>query len=137
MKSIAPSPWDGNETWLVVIGAGLFAAFPDVYAVFLGAFYFPVLLLLFGLIFRGIAFEFRFRSERMRHVWDWGFFLGSTMVAFVQGAAVGAMMRGIPVERRPVHRRPFRLAAPVYDPDRDRARARLRFARSRLARAQE
>jgi cytochrome d ubiquinol oxidase subunit II len=96
MNAIAPF-WDGNETWLVVIGAGLFAAFPDVYAVFLGAFYFPVLLLLFGLIFRGIAFEFRFRSERMRPVWDWGFFLGSTVVAFVQGAAVGAMMRGIPV----------------------------------------
>src|SRR5262249_18161146 len=89
--------WDGNETWLVVIGAGLFAAFPDVYAVFLGAFYFPVLLMLFGLIFRGIVFEFRFRSERMRIVWDWGFFLGSTVVAFVQGAAVGAMMRGVPV----------------------------------------
>jgi cytochrome d ubiquinol oxidase subunit II len=65
--------------------------------VFLSAFYFPVLLLLFGLIFRGIAFEFRFRSARMRGVWDSGFFLGSTMVAFVQGAAVGAMMRGIPV----------------------------------------
>jgi cytochrome d ubiquinol oxidase subunit II len=96
MNTIAPF-WDGNETWLVVIGAGLFAAFPDVYAVFLGAFYFPVLLMLLGLIFRGIAFEFRFRSERMRPVWDWGFFLGSTVVAFVQGAAVGAMMRGIPV----------------------------------------
>jgi cytochrome bd ubiquinol oxidase subunit II len=96
MNTIAPF-WDGNETWLVVIGAGLFAAFPDAYAVFLGAFYFPVLLMLFGLIFRGIAFEFRFRSERMRVVWDWGFFLGSTLVAFVQGAAVGAMMRGIPV----------------------------------------
>jgi cytochrome d ubiquinol oxidase subunit II len=96
MGTIAPF-WDGNETWLVVIGAGLFAAFPDVYAVFLGAFYLPVLLLLLGLIFRGIAFEFRFRSQRMRRVWDWGFFLGSTVVAFVQGAAVGAMMRGIPV----------------------------------------
>jgi cytochrome bd ubiquinol oxidase subunit II len=96
MNTIAPF-WDGNETWLVVTGAGLFAAFPDVYAVFLGAFYFPVLLMLLGLIFRGIAFEFRFRSERMRPVWDWGFFLGSTVVAFVQGAAVGAMMRGIPV----------------------------------------
>src|SRR5215467_7241452 len=96
MDSIAPF-WDGNETWLVVIGAGLFAAFPDVYAVFLGAFYLPVLLLLFGLIFRGIAFEFRFRSERMRPVWDQGFFLGSTVVAFVQGAAVGAMIRGLPV----------------------------------------
>ena len=82
LDTIAPF-WDGNETWLVVTAAGLFAAFPDAYAVFLGAFYFPVLLLLFGLIFRGIAFEFRFRSERMRHVWDWGFFLGSTVVAFV------------------------------------------------------
>jgi cytochrome d ubiquinol oxidase subunit II len=96
MDTIAPF-WDGNETWLVVIGAGLFAAFPDVYAVFLGAFYLPVLLLLLGLIFRGVAFEFRFRSERMRWAWDWGFFLGSTVVAFVQGAAVGAMIRGIPV----------------------------------------
>jgi cytochrome d ubiquinol oxidase subunit II len=96
MDTIAPF-WDGNETWLVVIGAALFAAFPDAYAVLLGAFYFPVLLMLFGLIFRGIAFEFRFRSERMRGVWDCGFFLGSTTVAFVQGAAVGAMMRGIPV----------------------------------------
>jgi len=96
MNTIAPF-WDGNETWLVVTGAGLFAAFPDAYAVFLSAFYFPVLLLLFGLIFRGIAFEFRFRSERMRPVWDWGFFLGSVLVGFVQGAAVGAMIRGIPV----------------------------------------
>ena len=96
MGTIAPF-WDGNETWLVVIGAALFAAFPDVYAVFLGAFYFPVLLLLFGLIFRGIAFEFRFRSQRMRWAWDLGFFLGSILVAFVQGAAVGAMIRGIPI----------------------------------------
>jgi cytochrome d ubiquinol oxidase subunit II len=96
MDSIAPF-WDGNETWLVVIGAGLFAAFPQVYAVFLGVFYLPVLFLLFGLIFRGIAFEFRFRSTRTRWLWDLGFTVGSTVVAFVQGAAVGAMMRGIPV----------------------------------------
>ena len=65
MATIAPF-WDGNETWLVVVGAGLFAAFPVVYAVFLGAFYFPVLLLLLGLIFRGVAFEFRERSSGMR-----------------------------------------------------------------------
>ncbi len=97
MSAIAPY-WDGNETWLVVVGASLFAAFPVVYGVFLAAFYIPVLLLLFGLIFRGVAFEFRFRSTRMRGLWDWGFFLGSIVVAFVQGAAVGAMMRGIPVE---------------------------------------
>ena len=95
--AIAPY-WDGNETWLVVVGAGLYAAFPQVYAVFLGAFYIPVLLLLFGLIFRGIAFEFREHARRARRGWDLGFFLGSVAAAFVQGAAVGAMMRGLPVE---------------------------------------
>jgi cytochrome bd ubiquinol oxidase subunit II len=96
LNTIAPF-WDGNETWLVIIGASLFAAFPVVYAVFLGAFYIPVLLLLIGLIFRGIAFEFRGRAKQMLWFWDWGFFLGSTVVAFVQGAAVGGMLRGIPV----------------------------------------
>jgi cytochrome bd ubiquinol oxidase subunit II len=96
LNTIAPF-WDGNETWLVIIGASLFAAFPAVYAVFLGAFYLPVLLMLFGLIFRGIAFEFRQRTEHMQWLWDWGFSIGSTVVAFVQGAAIGAMMRGIPV----------------------------------------
>jgi len=96
MDAIAPV-WNGNETWLVVIGASLFAAFPVAYVVFMGAFYIPVLLLLFGLIFRGVAFEFRFRTERMRPFWDRGFFCGSVAMAFVQGAAVGAMIRGIPV----------------------------------------
>ena len=96
MNTIAPF-WDGNETWLIIIGASLFAAFPAVYAVFLSAFYLPVLLLLIGLIFRGIAFEFRSRAGGMRSFWDLGFFLGSVVVAFVQGAAIGAMMRGVPV----------------------------------------
>jgi len=97
MSAISPF-WDGNETWLVVIGASLFAAFPPVYAVFLGAFYLPVLLMLIGLIFRGIAFEFRNHSRQLSWLWDHGFFYGSVLVAFVQGAAVGAMMRGIPTE---------------------------------------
>jgi cytochrome d ubiquinol oxidase subunit II len=96
LNTIAPF-WDGNQTWLVIIGASLFAAFPVVYAVFLGAFYIPMLLLLIGLIFRGVAFEFRGRAKGMLAVWDWGFFLGSTLVGFVQGAAVGALMRGVPV----------------------------------------
>ncbi len=96
LNTIAPF-WDGNETWLVVIGASLFAAFPTVYSVFLGAFYIPVLLLLIGLIFRGIAFEFRGRAKQMLWLWDRGFWLGSVVVAFVQGAAVGAMLRGVPV----------------------------------------
>ena len=97
VSSIAPF-WDGNETWLVVIGASLFAAFPAAYAVFLGAFYLPVLLMLVGLIFRGVAFEFRYRAGPMRAFWDLGFFYGSVVVAFVQGAAIGGLMRGIPVE---------------------------------------
>jgi cytochrome bd ubiquinol oxidase subunit II len=86
--------WDGNETWLVVIGASFYAAFPVVYTVFLPAFYIPVLLLLLGLIFRSVAFELR---SRARGLWDVGFFIGSAVVAFVQGAAVGTMICGIPV----------------------------------------
>ncbi len=97
MAAIGPF-WDGNETWLIVIGASLFGAFPAVYAVFAGAFYLPVLLMLVGLIFRGVTFEFRERSGAMRRHWERGFFLGSVVVAFVQGAAVGALMRGLPVE---------------------------------------
>ncbi len=80
----------------MVIGTSLFAAFPVAYAVFLPAFYIPVLLLLFGLIFRGVAFEFR-GSGRANVLWDRGFWAGSTIATFVQGAAIGAMIRGIPV----------------------------------------
>jgi len=94
LAAISPF-WDGNETWLVVIGASLFAAFPMVYSVFLSAFYIPVLLLLLGLIFRGVAFEYRYHG--VRGFWDAGFFLGSLVAAFVQGAAVGAMIRGVQV----------------------------------------
>ena len=111
IASIGPF-WDGNETWLIVIGATLFAAFPAVYAVFLGAFYLPVLLMLVGLIFRGVAFEFRERAGAARRHWDRGFFLGSILVAFVQGAAVGAMMRGIPVENAQYAGGPFNWLHP-------------------------
>ena len=108
MAAISPF-WDGNETWLVVIGASLFAAFPVVYAVFLPAFYIPVLLLLFGLIFRGVAFEFRL-SAGARGLWDRGFFIGSTVAAFVQGAAVGRDDPRHPGGERSVCRRRLRLA---------------------------
>ena len=136
MTSIAPF-WDGNETWLVVIGASLFAAFPAVYAVFLGAFYLPVLLMLLGLIFRGIAFEFRYRSAGMRRFWDGGFFFGSLVVAFVQGAAVGAMMRGIPVENMQYAGDALIWLHPFPGPDRHWPRPRLRAARRRLDRLQD
>ena len=96
MSAIAPV-WDGNETWLILVGASLFGAFPVIYAIFLPAFYLPVALLLIALIFRGVAFEFRHRSDKMRWVWDWGFFLGSLIAAFVQGAAIGAMVQELPV----------------------------------------
>jgi cytochrome d ubiquinol oxidase subunit II len=98
--AIAPS-WDGNETWLLVIGTVLFGAFSEIYAVILSAFYIPVLLMLIGLIFRGVAFEFRNHSgPTVRPLWDLGFWVGSGTVSFVQGAAVGAMIAGIPVADR-------------------------------------
>jgi len=99
MGSIAPV-WDGNETWLVVVGATLYAAFPVVYSIFLSAFYLPVGLLLVALILRGVAFEFRYKTHRGRWIWDTGFIAGSTVAAFVQGAAIGAMVAGIHVEGR-------------------------------------
>ncbi len=97
MNSVAPV-WDGNETWLILGGAGLLAAFPMIYAVFLPALYIGVFLLLAGLIFRGIAFEFRFKATTQRHWWDRSFFLGSTVAAFAQGAVVGAYIQGFETE---------------------------------------
>jgi cytochrome d ubiquinol oxidase subunit II len=111
MGSIAPF-WDGNETWLIIVGASLFAAFPKVYAVFLPAFYLPVLLLLFGLIFRGVAFEFRGRGGPS-NIWNLGFWLGSALVAFVQGAAVGSMILGIPVKDGQFDGGPFAWVHPL------------------------
>jgi cytochrome d ubiquinol oxidase subunit II len=97
MGAIAPV-WDGNETWLVLIGTTLFGAFPVVYAIFLAAFYLPVALLLVALILRGVAFEFRYKDKRHRWLWDLGFVLGSMVAALVQGAAIGAMVAGIAVQ---------------------------------------
>jgi cytochrome d ubiquinol oxidase subunit II len=96
LSAIAPV-WDGNETWLVAAGVVLWAAFPPVYATLLSAFYLPLLLMLAGLILRGVAFEFRYQTERMRPVWDVGFAAGSLVAAFVQGTAVGALVEGLPV----------------------------------------
>ncbi|MEW6669331.1 MAG: cytochrome d ubiquinol oxidase subunit II [Thermodesulfobacteriota bacterium] len=100
MHSIAPF-WDGNETWLVLGGGGLFAAFPLAYAVLMPAFYVPVLFMLQGLIFRGVAFEFRFKAAgRWQRVWDYAFHFGSLLAAFMQGAILGAVVLGVKVEGR-------------------------------------
>jgi cytochrome d ubiquinol oxidase subunit II len=98
-NSVAPV-WDGNETWLVLGGGGLMAVFPLAYATVLPALYVPLILMLLGLIFRGVAFEFRFRTRRWRRVWDWGFALGSIVAAAMQGIALGALVQGIKVTGR-------------------------------------
>ena len=98
-NSVAPV-WDGNETWLVLGGGGLMAVFPLAYATVLPALYVPIILMLLGLIFRGVAFEFRFRTKRWRPVWDWGFAVGSIVAAAMQGIALGALVQGIKIADR-------------------------------------
>ena len=101
VNSVAPV-WDGNETWLVLGGAGLFAVFPLAYATILPALYMPLILMLLALIFRGVSFEMRFRvdTERARLFWDRAFSWGSYAAAFCQGIALGAFVQGIRVENR-------------------------------------
>jgi cytochrome d ubiquinol oxidase subunit II len=100
MNSIAPF-WDGNETWLVLGGGGLFAAFPLAYAVVMPALYIPVILMLLGLIFRGVAFEFRYKATgKSRKLWDYSFHFGSLVAAFMQGMFLGGLVQGIKVDGR-------------------------------------
>ncbi|HEX8258374.1 MAG TPA: cytochrome d ubiquinol oxidase subunit II [Allosphingosinicella sp.] len=99
MNAIAPV-WDGNETWLVLGGGGLMAAFPLAYAIILPALYAPLIAMLLGLVFRGVAFEFRWRDPGHRKWWDGGFFLGSLVATFAQGVTLGALLQGISVEGR-------------------------------------
>jgi cytochrome d ubiquinol oxidase subunit II len=99
INSIAPF-WDGNETWLVLGGGGLFAAFPLAYAIVMPAMYIPVILMLVCLIFRGVAFEFRFKADTSRQLWDYAFHFGSLGAAFMQGLILGGIVQGIEVEGR-------------------------------------
>jgi cytochrome d ubiquinol oxidase subunit II len=97
MNTVAPV-WDGNETWLVLGGTGLLAAFPLAYSVILSAFYLPLIFMLMGLIFRGVAFEFRFKSHaHERHFWDKSFIGGSIAATFFQGVTLGGYIQGVPV----------------------------------------
>ena len=132
MAAVAPI-WDGNETWLVVAGVVLWGAFPIVYATLFSAFYLPLLLMLAGLILRGVAFEFRYKAERMRPVWDAGFAGGSLAAAFIQGLMVGALVEGASGRRRPLCGWGIRLAQSIRGDVRRRAVPRLHVARRLLA----
>jgi cytochrome d ubiquinol oxidase subunit II len=99
MNTIAPV-WDGNETWLVLGGGGLMAAFPLAYGTILSALYAPIVAMLLALIFRGVAFEFRWRDPGHRPLWDVAFGLGSTVAAFAQGVTLGALLQGIAIQNR-------------------------------------
>jgi cytochrome d ubiquinol oxidase subunit II len=99
MNAIAPV-WDGNETWLVLGGGGLLAAFPLAYAIILPALYAPLIAMLLGLVLRGVAFEFRWRDPAHRPVWDLAFTLGSAAATLAQGVALGALLQGITIRGR-------------------------------------
>lgn len=99
MNTVAPV-WDGNETWLVLGGGGLFAAFPLAYGIIMPALYTPMIAMLLALVFRGVAFEFRWRTKRGLKYWDAAFIGGSVVAAFSQGIALGALVQGVEVSGR-------------------------------------
>jgi cytochrome d ubiquinol oxidase subunit II len=99
MNSVAPV-WDGNETWLVFGGLGLLTAFPLAFAIIIPAVYFPILMMLLALVFRGVAFEFRFKHTALRRLWDGAFCGGSLVATFAQGIVLGTFIQGFKVEGR-------------------------------------
>jgi cytochrome bd ubiquinol oxidase subunit II len=97
MNSVAPF-WDGNETWLVLGGAGLLVAFPLAYAVIMPGLYLPIIIMLLGLVFRGVAFEFRWAAKPSHEFWDNAFSWGSIVATFMQGVVLGGYLQGIEVK---------------------------------------
>lgn len=96
MSAVSPV-WDGNETWLVVVAVILWGAFPVVYSTLLSAFYLPVVFMVVSLILRGVSFEFRYKAEGKRWIWDTAFCGGSLVATFMQGLTVGALVEGLPI----------------------------------------
>jgi cytochrome d ubiquinol oxidase subunit II len=96
LNAVAPI-WDGNETWLVVAAVILWGAFPPVYATVMSAFYLAVIIMLLGLILRGVAFEFRYKTQKLRWIWDLSFAGGSLIATFIQGLMVGGLVQGLKV----------------------------------------
>jgi cytochrome d ubiquinol oxidase subunit II len=111
MNSIGPF-WDGNETWLILGGVGLLAAFPVAFAIIIPAVYFPILIMLLALVFRGVAFEFRFKHVRLRRLWDGAFCGGSLVATFAQGVVLGSFIQGFKVEGRVFAGSSFDFATP-------------------------
>jgi len=99
VDSITPT-WDGNETWIIMAGVTLLAAFPIAYSILLPAFYLPVIVMLLALGFRGVSFEFRVQSKQHRRAWDVAFGVGSLVAALMQGLVVGGLMQGVTVQNR-------------------------------------
>ena len=136
MNSIAPV-WDGNETWLVLGGGGLMAAFPLAYAIVMSALYAPLIAMLLALVFRGVAFEFRWRDPAHRHIWDFAFTAGSFVAAFMQGIMLGALLQGISVAGPRLRRRLVGLAHAVQPADRRERGRRLLVVRRLLAQLED
>jgi cytochrome d ubiquinol oxidase subunit II len=111
MNSVAPY-WDGNETWLVLGGGGLWVAFPHAYAVIMPAFYLPVIVMLLALVFRGVAFEFRWIARTSKNWWNFAFAAGSTLAAFCQGIILGGLVSGIRIENGVYAGGPLEFATP-------------------------
>ncbi len=111
MNSIGPF-WDGNETWLILGSVGLLAAFPLAFAIIIPAVYFPILIMLLALVFRGVAFEFRFKHVRLRNLWDAAFCAGSMIATFAQGVVLGSFIQGFKVEGRIFAGSSFDFATP-------------------------
>jgi cytochrome d ubiquinol oxidase subunit II len=99
VDSITPT-WDGNETWIIMAGVTLLAAFPVAYSILLPAFYLPIILMLLALGFRGVSFEFRVQSKQYRRRWDVAFAVGSLVAAFMQGLVLGGLMQGVKVQNQ-------------------------------------
>lgn len=99
MNSIAPF-WDGNETWLILGGGGMMVAFPDAFAALMPALYLPIIIMLIALIFRGVAFEFRYKANTSRYLWDIAFHFGSVLATFAQGIVLGSFVQGIDLDNK-------------------------------------
>ena len=112
MMNTAAPVWDGNETWLVLGGAGLLAAFPKAYAILLSGLYLPVLLMLIALVLRGVSFEFRFKATTSKALWGTCFAIGSIAAAFAQGLMLGAIVEGMPLQGGKYLGEPFAWFSP-------------------------